>query len=400
MKKLVLLLGAFALIGCGEKKETNDNGTADNGEVAGESVTAETEAPASPESRIIGSWRLDKEKSLMAMDDLPDGEEAEAVRPFVQAMVKDGLRLKFYNDGKVEMYRADDPPLASTYTVITDDKGVISVDVKGQSTLTLIEEVLWSKVGKTVGRIGFTRFDGSTAEPPSENPTAPREEAKPSADSPKPLISDADIERLLEEAVDNDSLQERNGFLYQANESEPYSGWVKYVNDSGQVAGLLRFKGGERHGLFTLWHENDQKMRAGTFKNGKPDGLLTNWHPNGQKKAEETRKNGKQDGPFTWWHENGQKEAEGTYKDGQPYGLMMAWHENGKKGYEVTYKDGIPDGLTTAWHENGQKRTVLTYEDRKLVSVKSWNKNGDEVDPPKAMLEKLRDVESVIESRE
>jgi len=166
MKKLLPLFSCLILIGCGEKKETDNNGTADNGEVAGESVTAETEAPASPESRIIGSWRLDKEKSLMAMDDLPDGEEAEAVRPFVQAMVKDGLRLKFYNDGKVEMYRADDPPLASTYTVITGDKGVISVDVKGQSTLTLIEEVLWSKVGKTVGRIGFTRFDASTSELP------------------------------------------------------------------------------------------------------------------------------------------------------------------------------------------------------------------------------------------
>ena len=81
-------------------------------------------------------------------------------------------------------------------------------------------------------------------------------------------------------------------------------------------------------------------------------------------------------------------------------GLVTRWHENGQKEAEGTYKDGIPDGLTTAWHENGQKRTELTYEDRKLVSVKSWNNKGDEGDPPKAMLEKLSDVESVIESRE
>ncbi len=85
--------------------------------------------------------------------------------------------------------------------------------------------------------------------PPAESPVAESPSEEPS-ETPKSL-SDADIESLLEEAVDNDSLQERNGFLYQANESEPYSGWVKYVNDSGQVAGLLQFKGGERHGTRT-----------------------------------------------------------------------------------------------------------------------------------------------------
>ena len=49
MKKLVLLFSCLFLIGCGEKKETGDNGPSDNDEVVGESVTAETEAPTSPE---------------------------------------------------------------------------------------------------------------------------------------------------------------------------------------------------------------------------------------------------------------------------------------------------------------------------------------------------------------
>ena len=49
MKKLLPLCSCLILIGCGEKKETGDNGPSDNDEVAGESVTAETEAPASPE---------------------------------------------------------------------------------------------------------------------------------------------------------------------------------------------------------------------------------------------------------------------------------------------------------------------------------------------------------------
>ena len=128
-------------------------------------------------------------------------------------------------------------------------------------------------------------------------------------------LSDADVERLLKEAVEIDSLEERDGRFYQANESEPYSGWVKYVNDSGQVAGLLRFKGGERHGLFTLWHENGQKMRAGTFKNGKPDGLLTNWHPNGQKKADGTYKNDKRVSGKYWNSKGEEVETEEEAKE-------------------------------------------------------------------------------------
>ena len=35
------------------------------------------------------------------------------------------------------------------------------------------------------------------------------------------------VTKLLEEAIELDSLQERNGLHYQVNESEPYSGWVK-----------------------------------------------------------------------------------------------------------------------------------------------------------------------------
>ena len=49
MKKLLPLFSCLLLIGCGEKKETGDNGASDKDEVAGESVTAGTEAPVSLE---------------------------------------------------------------------------------------------------------------------------------------------------------------------------------------------------------------------------------------------------------------------------------------------------------------------------------------------------------------
>ena len=74
----------------------------------------------------------------------------------------------------------------------------------------------------------------------SEGSESASESAEPSADSVKPTpaespsgepsespnsLSDADVKRLLKEAVDNASLEERDGLYYHNN--EPYSGWAK-----------------------------------------------------------------------------------------------------------------------------------------------------------------------------
>jgi len=133
------------------------------------------------------------------------------------------------------------------------------------------------------------------SESASESAETAADTAQSSSDSVTLPLSDADVERLLKEAVDVDSLEER-GYpdvrYYQANESEPFSGWVKMMDDSGQVEGLGRFKDGKGDGPVTGWHENGQKWAEGTVKDGKEHGLITEWHENGQKKAEETYKDG------------------------------------------------------------------------------------------------------------
>ena len=147
----------------------------------------------------------------------------------------------------------------------------------------------------------------SVAESASANPTPSNESAEPSADTAQPAdnsvtlpLSDADVERLLEEAVAFGSFEERSGLHYQTNESEPYSGWAKSMYDSGQVGGLTQFKEGNPDGLSTWWHENGQKQREGTFKDGKQDGLMTEWHDNGQKKIEVIYKDGERVSEKYW----------------------------------------------------------------------------------------------------
>ena len=102
--------------------------------------------------------------------------------------------------------------------------------------------------------------------PPAETPVAESPSGEPS-ESPNSL-SDADVERLLKEAVEGDSIEERDGLYFQTNESEPHSGWTKKMYDSGQVQALARFKDGKMDGLVTLWHENGQKLGEATLKDG------------------------------------------------------------------------------------------------------------------------------------
>ena len=121
------------------------------------------------------------------------------------------------------------------------------------------------------------------SESASEKPTA-----EPSADATqeteKPLtlpLSDADVERLLEAAVDLDSLNERDGLLYQVSKSEPFSGWAKEMYDSGQAKGLARFNDGKLEGPYTTWRENGQKKGEGAFEEGKAVSMK-HWNSKGE----------------------------------------------------------------------------------------------------------------------
>jgi len=52
-----------------------------------------------------------------------------------------------------------------------------------------------------------------------------------SSDSITLPLSDADVKKLLKEAVDVDSLEERGDLRCQVNQPEPYSGWAKKMHD-------------------------------------------------------------------------------------------------------------------------------------------------------------------------
>ena len=129
----------------------------------------------------------------------------------------------------------------------------------------------------------------------SEGSESPSEEP---SDTPNSL-SDADVDRLLKETGDFESLElRRDGLIYHDN--KPYSGWGKEMYDSGQASRLAYIKDGRRHGLIIEWYDSGQKSVEGTYKDGEPHGLVTVWHKTGQKLAEETYKDGEKVSAKYW----------------------------------------------------------------------------------------------------
>ena len=193
-----------------------------------------------------------------------------------------------------------------------------------------------------------------------------------------PSLSDADVERLLKEAVDIEGGVEmvEGGRLIASNGSGPFSGWIKFQEESGK--GLQQFKDGKADGPRLRWYKNGQLGEEEAWDNGQLV-AVTVWMPNGDKCPNTKFKNGSGI-VHTYW-DNGQKFTQSSFKDGKESGLSTMWHENGQKQLEQTYRDGQMDGLQTWWHENGQKQIETTWKDDKPGGPqKYWNSKGEEVE--------------------
>ena len=131
------------------------------------------------------------------------------------------------------------------------------------------------------------------------------------------------LDKILAEAIDKDDLKEgpetRDIIYYAPNQKTPYTGWVKRINQEGQLSML------------------------GQYKNGKANGLCSEWYESGQRKSVEVR-----------------------------FGVMMlisadVWKPNGEKCPVTNVKNG--NGIVVGYKEDGSEEYRLTYKDRKQV----WN---------------------------
>ena len=183
----------------------------------------------------------------------------------------------------------------------------------------------------------------------------------------------------VKEPVNGETLIDRGGLLYEVNGQKPYTGDVFELYKDGSRKSTGSLKGGKKDRLWTEWYENGEKRLEGTYKDGKEDGLWTHWDNDGTKYEGKVIRKDDEDGTFLSWYDNEKTkiESHGTYKDGELDGLKTWLYENGQKEFEGTYKDGKKDGIWTEWYSNGQKQHEGTYKDGKKDGLSiGWYENG------------------------
>ena len=128
------------------------------------------------------------------------------------------------------------------------------------------------------------------------------------------------FDKIVAEAIGEEKIQwrgkEGETLVYTSNQKTPYSGWMKCMNNNGQIRWLFQCK------------------------------------------------DGKYDGPSTWWYGNGLKSGETTYKNGRKMNVAV-WKPNGEKCPVTNFADG--NGVVVLYREDGTERRRITYKDGKIV---------------------------------
>ncbi len=152
--------------------------------------------------------------------------------------------------------------------------------------------------------------------------------------------------------------------------------------ENGQLKDERNWKDGKPDGLWKDWHENGQLKMECDYKDGSRQGIYKAWYEDGQIKEEKTYVNGEADGLYRQWYKNGQLSQECTLiSEVHAIGLFRTWYDNGqiksKQNLILKYHwEPYADGITQTWHRNGQLKTESHMKDRKVLSSKSWDKDG------------------------
>ena len=102
MKKLVTLLGTFALVGCGEKTESSDNGAAGNDAGTVESETKPSGEPFPSDNGATGS-----DAGAVESETKPAGEPFPKLSPFTQVSCHDDNAVVVFSGKRYELISID-----------------------------------------------------------------------------------------------------------------------------------------------------------------------------------------------------------------------------------------------------------------------------------------------------
>jgi antitoxin component YwqK of YwqJK toxin-antitoxin module len=156
-------------------------------------------------------------------------------------------------------------------------------------------------------------------------------------------------------------LARRDGYLYRAGQTAPFSGSMVEFHGDGSLRSRSQVLQGVLHGLSEGWHTNGQMEVRENFRDGVSHGLRTRWYATGTNASRV------------------------MIVEGRLQGTFHRWHENGVLAEEVELRGGTPHGLSRAYYPSGCLKAEARVEAGKVIEQKIW-KDGESQPPPTVAL--------------
>jgi hypothetical protein len=93
-----------------------------------------------------------------------------------------------------------------------------------------------------------------------------------------------------------------------------------------------------KHGRFTLYWPNGNKMIEGDYRDARQDGLWTSFYTDGQRSSLDEYHDGVLQGRHVGWYSNGRESEEGQYRDGKKEGRWHKWDPGGLRNWDEEYR--------------------------------------------------------------
>lgn len=178
--------------------------------------------------------------------------------------------------------------------------------------------------------------------------------------------------------IAGDARDEQRWYSNGASANEPPNGVIEEFHDNGNVRQRMTYEGGEKHGAYATFYDDNAKWIVGAHERGVEHGKHQRWWKNGTLAQDSTYVAGQLDGVYKRWYANGKAWEEGRYANGKLVGPYRKWWKNGKPAQVAGYgNDGRLDGAYKTFYDTGAKWAVGTYANGKAQGVmQRWFPNG------------------------
>ena len=132
-------------------------------------------------------------------------------------------------------------------------------------------------------------------------------------------------------AVDRDSLEIRNGVLFERGVATPFRGVAVRYHNNGLIAYRAVQSLNDNHIAIDLqhWYPNGQLMERSQWVDGQLDGLAERYFDTGQLRSRGRSRDGLPHGDFEAYYQNGQLERRGRFDEGRQVGEWSYYEEDG-----------------------------------------------------------------------